>query len=286
MSGNKSTCEPYQEVTDRITAALERGTVPWHRPWSISQGRPMSIDGRPYNGINALLLGLSEYADNRWGTFKTVQAHGGRVRKGERGTFVVFFKPLEVKDESAPNGKRTVPMLRHFYVFNVEQCDGLNIEPLAAATHDVEPVAGADTVLAGYSNAPTVAHGGDRASYSRTADHVQMPIRERFETAGSYYLTLWHELTHSTGHGTRLARSDLAEFERFGDASYSREELVAEIGSAMIAARVGVVAPDIEQSAAYVAGWLRALRDDRRLIVSAASRAQKAGDWILGEQAA
>jgi antirestriction protein ArdC len=113
-----------------------------------------------------------------------------------------------------------------------------------------------------------------------------MPTRERFETAESYYLTLWHELAHSTGHESRLARSDLAEFERFGDASYSREELVAEIGSAMIAARVGVVAPDIEQSAAYVAGWLRALRDDRRLIVTAASRAQKAADWILGGQAA
>jgi antirestriction protein ArdC len=246
----------------------------------------MSIDGRPYTGINALLLGLSEYGDHRWGTFRTVQAHGGRVRKGERGTFVVFFKPLEVKDESAPKGKRTVPMLRHFYVFNVEQCDGLNIEPLAAITHDVEPIAGADGVLSGYGNAPSVGHGGDRACYSRAADHVQMPVRERFESAASYYLTLWHELTHSTGHESRLARADLAEFERFGDACYSREELVAEIGSAMIAARVGIVAPDIEQSAAYVAGWLRALRDDRRLIVTAASRAQKAADWILGERAA
>jgi antirestriction protein ArdC len=284
MSAGKSS-DPYQQVTDRITAALERGTVPWHRPWSVSQGRPMSIDGRPYNGINALLLGLSEYSDHRWGTFKTVQAHGGRVRKRERGTFVVFFKPLEIKDDSAPDGKRTVPMLRHFHVFNVEQCDGLNVEPLAAITHGVEPIAGADSVLAGYSNAPTVAHGGHRACYSRTADHVQMPMRERFETAESYYLTLWHELTHSTGHESRLTRGDLAEFERFGDASYSREELVAEIGSAMIAARAGVVAPDIEQSAAYVAGWLRALRDDRRLVVSAASRAQNAADWILGEQA-
>jgi antirestriction protein ArdC len=283
MSAGQSTrCDPYQEVTDRITAALERGTVPWHRPWSVTQGQPRSLDGRAYHGINALLLGLSEFGDPRWGTFKTVQAHGGNVRKGEHGTFVVFFKPLEVKDAGAPNGKRTVPMLRHFHVFNVDQCDGLEVEPLGAVARDIEPIDAAETVLADYVDAPTVSHSGDRACYSQATDHVQMPARERFESAETYYLTLWHELAHSTGHESRLARSDLAEFERFGDASYSREELCAEIGSAMIAARFGIVQPDIEQSAAYVAGWLRALRDDRRLIVSAASRAQKAADRILG----
>jgi antirestriction protein ArdC len=285
MSAGQSTHrDPYQEVTDRITAALERGTVAWHRPWSASVGQPVSLDGRAYHGINALLLGLSEFGDPRWGTFKTVQAHGGQVRKGEHGQFVVFFKPLEVKDQDAPNGKRTIPMLRHFYVFNVEQCDGLELEPIAGVVRDIEPIEAAESVFTGYNDAPTLAHGGDRACYSRVSDHVQMPMRERFESAESYYLTLWHELTHSTGHETRLARTDLAEFERFGDASYSREELVAEIGSAMIAARVGVVQPDIEQSAAYVAGWLRALRNDKRLVVSAASRAQKAADHILGAE--
>jgi antirestriction protein ArdC len=283
-AGNTTHRDPYQEVTDRITAALERGAVPWHRPWSASVGQPRSIDDRPYNGLNALLLGLSEFGDPRWGTFKTVKAHGGKVRKGEHGTFVVFFKPLEIKDADAPEGKRTVPLLRYFYVFNAEQCDGLELEPLAAPMSDGEPIEAAESVLAGYANAPTVSNGGDRACYSRQADHVQMPMRERFESAESYYLTLWHELAHSSGHESRLARQDLAEFERFGDASYSREELVAEIGSAMIAARVGVVQPDIEQSAAYVAGWLRALRNDKRLVVSAASRAQKAADWILDGQ--
>lgn len=275
--------DPYQEVTNRITAALESGAVPWHRPWSAA-GQPRSVDGRHYNGINALLLGLSEFGDPRWGTFKAIKTHGGSVRKGEHGTFVVFFKPLEIKDQDAPNGKRTVPMLRYFYVFNVEQCDGLELEPIGTAAHDVEPIEAAESVLAGYNSAPTLAHGGDRACYSRAADHVQMPIRERFESAESYYLTLWHELTHSTGHESRLARQDLADFERFGDACYSREELCAEIGSAMIAARAGVVQPDIAQSAAYVAGWLRALRNDKRLIVSAASRAQKAADRILGDR--
>lgn len=283
-AGHSTSRDPYQEVTDRITAALEQGTVPWHRPWSASVGRPRSVDGRPYNGINALLLGLSEFGDPRWGTFKAMKSHGGSVRKGERGTFVVFFKPLEIRDADAPEGKRTVPMLRYFHVFNVEQVDGLELEPVAKPTADVPAIDAAESVAAGYVDAPSLGHGGDRACYSRVSDHVQMPQRNAFESAERYYLTLWHELTHSTGHEKRLARQDLAEFERFGDASYSREELCAEIGSAMVAARVGVVQPDIAQSAAYVAGWLSALRNDKRLIVSAASRAQRAADWILGGQ--
>jgi antirestriction protein ArdC len=275
--------DPYPEVTDRICAALERGTVPWHRPWSAETGQPRSIDGRAYNGVNALLLGLSEYGDPRWGTFRAIKEHGGRVRKGERGTFVVFYKPLVVQDESAPDGVRTVTFLRYFHVFNIEQADGLDLPDVGRERRNVPGIDAADAVLANYPNAPQVSHGGGRACYSRTDDHVRMPERDAFESAAAYYLTLWHELAHSTGHESRLARSDLAEFERFGDASYFREELCAEIGSSMIAARVGVVEPDIEQSAAYIAGWLRALRDDRKLIVSAASRAQKAADWILGE---
>jgi antirestriction protein ArdC len=275
--------DPYQEVTDRICAALAAGTVPWRRPWNIELGQPRSIDGRPYNGVNALLLGLSEFGDPRWGTFRAIKEHGGRVRRGERGAFVVFYKPLKVHDDDAPDGVRTVPFLRHFHVFNVEQADGLDLPPLNSGPREVPPIEAPDAVLAGYPNAPRVSHGGDRASYSRAIDHVSMPQREAFESSASYYLTLWHELTHSTGHESRLARSDLAEFERFGDASYSREELCAEIGSSMIAARVGVIEPDTGQSAAYIAGWLKALRGDRKLIVSAASRAQKAADWILGE---
>lgn len=283
MTHHKTTRDPYQEVTDRITSALESGTVPWHKPWSAPELYPRSIAGRPYNGINALLLGLSEFSDPRWGTFRAIKEHGGRVRKGEHGTFVVFFKPLKVKDESAPDGERTIPMLRFFHVFNVEQCDGLELEPIDRPTREIPVIETAESVYAGYSDAPSLGHGGARACYSRTRDHVQMPARETFESAESYYLTLWHELTHSTGHESRLARQDLAEFERFGDTCYSREELCAEIGSAMIAARVGIVPPNIEQSAAYVAGWLRALRNDKKLVVSAASRAQRAADWILGE---
>jgi antirestriction protein ArdC len=274
----------YQDVTDRITAALETGTVPWHKPWSADAGQPRSLDDRSYNGINAILLGLSPYADPRWGTFKTVQRHGGHVRKGERGSLVVFWKQLQVKDPDAPNGKRSIPMLRHFIVFNADQCDGLEL-PAIERHNDIPGIDGADAVYAGYRGRPPLRHGGGQAFYSSALDYVQMPDRETFESAESYYLTQWHELIHSTGHDRRLARADLAGMAKFGDACYSREELCAEIGSAMIAAHTGVVAPDIDQSAAYVGGWLRALRNDKKLVVSAAARAQHAADHVLGVEA-
>lgn len=273
--------DPYQEVTDRITAALEAGTVPWRRPWSADHGQPRSLDGRTYSGINSILLGFSPFADPRWGTFQTVKRHGGTVRKGEKGTFVVFFKALEIKDESAPKGKRTIPMLKYFHVFNAAQCDGLEL-PALERRSDIPGIAGADTVLQGYKGRPRVSHGGPQAFYSPMLDYVQMPDRETFVSADAYYLTLWHELAHSTGHERRLARADLAGMAKFGDACYSREELCAEMSSAMIAARTGVVAPNIDQSASYIAGWLRALKSDKKMVVSAAARAQRAADHILG----
>src|SRR5205085_4307756 len=126
--------------------------------------------------------------------------HGGGVRKGERGTFVVFFKPLVVKDQDAPNGVRTIPFLRHFHVFNIEQADGLDLPALDTKRSEVPAIDAADAVLANYPDAPTVSHGGARACYSRTEDRVRMPERDAFESGTPYYLMLWHELTHSTRH--------------------------------------------------------------------------------------
>jgi antirestriction protein ArdC len=255
--------------------------VPWRKPWAVDAGMPRSLDGRTYTGINSMLLGMSPYGDPRWGTFQTVKRHGGTVRKGEKGWLVVFFKQLRVTDKDTGKPK-SIPMLRHFVVFNVAQCEGLELPALERRT-DHPGIDGADSVLSGYRGRPRLRHGGDRACYSPFFDQVEMPDRETFESLESYYLTLWHELTHSTGHEKRLARADLEGMARFGDACYSREELCAEIGSAMIAARTGVVAPNIDQSAAYIANWLTALRNDKKLIVSAASRAQRSTDLILGK---
>jgi antirestriction protein ArdC len=275
----------YQEVTDRIVSALENGTVPWHRPWNPAAGMPRNaFDNRAYTGMNTLLLGMSEYTDPRWGTFKAISAHGGKVRKGQASTLVIFFKQIRIKDTDPGTGAdqvKKIPMLKHFNVFNVEQAEGLDLPELPQTNNDLEPLQAAEAIMASYPEPPAFQTGGAQAYYDPARDLVNMPPIETFESAEAYALTQWHEAVHSTGHSSRLDREDLTDSKKFGDHSYSREELTAEIGSAMIAARTGIVPPDIDQSAAYIASWLRVLRGDKKLIVSAAARAQKAADWIL-----
>lgn len=278
--------DTYQEVTDQIVAALEAGRVPWRRPWNVDVGQPRSIDGRPYRGINALLLGMSEFDDPRWGTFNAIRRHGGHVRRGERSTLVVLWKPIDVRDADAPGGKRRVLMLRYFRVFNVAQAAGMELEPMerGAGLESDEVTAAAEGVAAEYPAPPTLSYGGTSAHYVPARDHVQIPPLASFESARGFATTLFHELVHSTGHESRLNRDELMASNGFGSEPYSREELVAEIGAGMVAAGVGIE-PDYRQSAAYIGSWLAALRNDKKLIVSAAARAQKATDWILGTPA-
>lgn len=271
--------DTYQEVTDRIVSALEAGEVPWRRPWRSEVGQPRSIDGRAYRGINALLLGMSEYGDPRWGTFAGIKRHGGKVRKGERSTLVVLWKPLRVKDKESGE-PRQILMLKYFRVFNIEQCDGLALDALPEFVPDMT----AEEVYTNYPAPPSLSHGASGAWYMPAPDHVDMPRREAFESPRAYYTTLFHELTHSTGHTSRLNRPEIMERNGFGSEPYSREELVAEIGAGMLAAAVGIE-PDYPQSAAYLKSWLTALKSDRKLIVSAAARAQKAADHILNRTA-
>lgn len=280
------TRDTYEEVTDRIVAALESGRVPWRRPWRAEVGQPRSLDGRPYRGINALLLGMSDYSDPRWGTFAGVKRHGGNVRKGERSTIVVLWKPIKVKDPDADGGKRDALMLRYFRVFNAEQCDGLALPELDRGDELAPDLISdtAATVHANYADGPILFHGGRSAFYRPSDDAVHMPDVERFESTARYATTLFHELVHSTGHASRLNRAELMESNGFGSKPYSKEELTAEIGAGMVAASVGID-PDYPQSAAYIASWLTALRNDKRLIISAAARAQKAADWILNAAA-
>jgi len=281
----------YQHVTDAIVTQLEAGTVPWRRPWDPTVGQPRNaFTSRPYSGINSVLLGLEPYNDPRWGTYKQIAEHGGQVRKGEHGSLVVFYKPIDKRpsgddDTTAAtekNERRRYLLLKSYTVFNTTQADGLDLPDLDTATVDrVEPLAAADAVLTGYNNPPSVRHNSTSATYNPAADAVATPPIEAFKSAEAFYLCLWHELAHSSGHPDRLNRPDLTA-GRFGDRAYAREELTAEVTSAMIAARTGIVAPDIENTAAYIAGWLTALHDDTHLVVIAAGRAQKAADHILG----
>jgi antirestriction protein ArdC len=278
----------YEVITSRIIQQLESGVAPWHKPWKArgKNGLPRNlISGREYRGINVWTLLSSGYANPQWLTFRQARQLDGHVRQGEVGFPVVYWKfgRREVEDGDEIMEKRSVLCL-YYTVFNTEQCEGLKIraaEPTENQPH-VQPIKACEQVVADCRGKPVIKHGGDCASYSKVLDYVQMPERICFDSGEKYYSTLFHELTHSTGHPARLNRASLMDFERFGDQNYSREELVAEMGAAFLAGYCGIENRIINNSAAYLANWLNALQKDSRLVLVAASQTQKAADLILG----
>lgn len=274
----------YQEVTDRIVAALEAGTVPWLRPWrddaSGSALEPYNAaTSRPYNGVNLLILGSMPFADLGWLTFKQALDLGGNVRKGERGTGVVFWKFDRVKDEETGEEK-TVPFARMYTVFNVSQCE--NLDP-AKVKRPAAPVEGQTDMNAVATRVGAIVrHGGNKAFYTTAGDFVQMPSLSAFKSADHYQGVLAHELTHWTGHRSRCNREFGA---RFGDRAYAFEELVAEIGSAFLCARQCIPLETL-QHPSYVASWLEVLKGDKRAIFTASSKAKEAASLLMADAAA
>lgn len=274
----------YDIVTERIITVLESGTVPWQKPWR-SNGLDIprnAVSNRPYHGINVLLLGWAGFDDLRFLTYNQAKARGTSVRKGEKGHTIVFWSFIPDKT----NPEKSVPILRYYTVFNVSQVEDIDalklVAPVAVNTNWV-PIDEAQAIADAYPSGPSVTHnGGDRAYYRRSTDSISIPLVSSFTSADEYYSTLFHELTHSTGHESRLDR--LEDNAGFGCESYAKEELVAELGSAFLCAHAGID-NTIANSAAYIAGWLRALKSDPRLIVSAAGQAQKAATLILNETA-
>ena len=269
----------YQIITDQILAKLESGTIPWRKPWSSVKAsggtRPRNLEGRCYSGSNWFLLGMLDYQTPIFGTYKMIQAAGGQVRKGEKGIPVVYWKMLDCKDEKEPSKVKKVPMLRYYMVFNVEQCDGLNLpEPEPMAPFD--PIQDAEAIWNRYAGKPSLKHGGDRACYIPALDSIHLPEPGTFIDPASYYNTLFHEMGHSTGHESRLNR-ELSQVQE----KYSREELIAELSAAFLSAQCGLDST-LDQSAAYIANWLGFLKSDPKAFVLAAGKAQKAADRILG----
>ena len=274
----------YASVTQQIITALEAGTPPWVCPWDRGHGCALPANlstSRPYRGINVLLLNLQQmargYTLNRWITYSQARALGGCVRRGETGTGIVFFKMME-RDEAAndPGQRRVIPLLRSFTVFNAAQVDGLP-EALTAVPAPPEgwtPIGAADELLA--RSGAVIRHGGDRAFYRPADDVIQLPLPAVFPQASRYYATALHELTHWTGHPDRCHRP---LGRRHGIDAYAFEELIAEMGSAFLTNHCGL--PGQLQHASYVASWLAALRNDKRLIFAAASQAQRAADYLL-----
>jgi len=280
----------YQIVTDKIVAMLEAGVVPWRRPWTSAELPRNLVTKKPYRGINHFLLSATMHVSPFWLTLKQVNELGGSVRKGEQSTVIVFWKIDQKEGETDDTGNEETQrrfLLRYYRVFNLEQCDlpQARLDKLPKIeTHEHDPIEAAELIIANMPQRPELETAGSKAFYSSLTDRVTMPARELFTSAEEYYATLLHELTHSTGHTKRLARETINEAAPFGSATYSKEELCAEMGSAYLCAEAGISAPVIENQAAYVAGWLRKLRDDRKLLVYAAAQAQKAADFVIGRQ--
>lgn len=267
----------YQSVTDKIVAKLESGEIPWVRPWDGKPAMPANaVTGRPYSGINTLILWLSAqeraYPTHGWMTFKQAGDIGASVRKGEKATPVAFVKFLEGEEE-----QKKTPVLRTFYVFNTAQLENL---PAAYQPQEPEPREHDETYEAALRFSRNcgvkIEYGAERCCYIPSRDMIQMVDYGRFTDDGSFFGVLYHELVHATGHKERLNR----EYgKRFGDAKYAFEELVAELGSAFLSTRYGF-APE-HRSAAYVQSWLKVLKEDKRAIFSAASYASHAADYLV-----
>jgi antirestriction protein ArdC len=270
----------YQDVTNRIVAAIEAGTLPRVRPWSVSDHRPRNAaTKRPYRGMNSILLGLEAqlrgYANNAWLTYKQAAALNGQVRGGETGTAIVLYKLHEI-DAKNDETKRVVPLMRSFTVFNVAQIDGLpQPTPTARPALAWDPHVEAELLLA--SSGADIRVSNAFAYYHPSKDAMYLPAKESFTDQGAYYATALHELTHWTGHKSRCSR-DLSG--RFGNDAYAVEELIAEMGSAFLCAHCRL--DGRLQHAAYLHSWLQVLKADKRAIFTASAKAQQAADYLLG----
>lgn len=282
----------HQRITDAIIAQLETGVRPWTQPWasSTSVTRPLRHDGTPYSGVNIILLWAE--AANRgfnsatWMTFRQALAFGAHVRKGEKGSTVVYANKLvrTETDDAGEETERRIPFLKAYTVFNVEQIDGLPEAYAPVPPVPINPDARIAEVETFFSNCRAdIRHGGGSAFYAPEPDYVQMPPFETFHDAHGYYATLGHEMTHWTRHASRLDR-DFGR-TRWGDANYAREELVAELGAAFLCADLGLALEPREDHAGYIGHWLQVLHDDKRFIVSAATHAQRAVAWLHDLQA-
>jgi antirestriction protein ArdC len=278
----------YSIITDQIIRQLESGVAPWHKPWRAEL--PVNlVSGKPYRGLNVFLLGCQGYGSRYWLTFNQAAKLGGHVRKGERSSLVTFWHIGEEKiiRDSDGNQRKSKPFLLRFYrVFNVEQTEGIADKlGLTGASPRVPDLEQCEAIVSGMPNPPK-REQSNRAWYRPSTDTVGMPARGLFSSAEEYYSTLFHELTHSTGHSSRIGREGIEQLNTFGSESYSREELIAEMGAAMLCGVTGIEQATIQNSAAYLKTWIERLKSDSRLLVSAASAAQKASDYILGKSPA
>lgn len=274
----------YQIITEQILNALEKGTVPWRKPWSVAgSGVPQRLGGAPYRGLNALLLWMTAYGSPYFVTFNQVSKAGGKVRKGEKGHLItaMFPQTKTLTNEQGEEQEVTTGFkVRYYKVWNLEQLEHLgSLKVPATGTREFTPVQEAEAIIAAWADKPTIQHQYQRAFYRPADDLINMPARDSFISDAEYYCTLFHEFIHATE--SRVGRTEYDPANR--KLSYAFEELVAEIGASILMSQVGLFRETIDNSAAYIAGWKAALKGDSYLIIRAASEAQKGVDYILGK---
>jgi antirestriction protein ArdC len=286
--------DAYQIVTDKIINLLEDGVVPWRRPWT-STGLPRNlVSKKRYRGVNVFLLSASKYVSPFWLTMRQANELGGHIRKGEESTAIVFWKIDDVRQstedldaEETEQKTRRRFLLRLYRVWNLEQCElpqALLDKLPKMETHQHDPIDAVEKIIAGMPNPPEIVRGGSKAFYSPLTDRITLPPRELFISAEEEACTTLHECSHAAGASKRLNRESITEAAPFGSPTYSLEELVAELSAAYLCAEAGISNAVIANQAAYVSGWLKALRGNRRLLIFAAAQAQNAADFILNRK--
>jgi antirestriction protein ArdC len=272
----------YEVITNEIIRKLEEGVIPWRKPWSAHLDVPQNLVSRkPYRGGNIFLLMMQGYDCPFWLTFNQAKKLGGHVRKGETSTPVIYWNWVDIDEEQADGSikRKKLPFLRTYRVFNALQCEGIKIPQIKDSRRGHDPIAAAEAIVDGMPNRPEIEFTTlDRACYSPLRDQIQMPKAELFHEDAEFYSTLFHEMGHSTGHSSRLNRPIL---NRHGDEKYSKEELIAEMTAAFLCAEAEILNRTLDNSAAYIASWIKVLKGDPKLVVCAAAQAQKAADFIL-----
>jgi antirestriction protein ArdC len=279
----------YQMVTDRVIEQMQQGIIPWHRPWTgAADGAMNYVTRRPYSLLNQLLLGR----DGEWLTWKQIQDCGGKLKKGAKAGMVVYYGKFVAKEEKADGTveEKEIPVLKYYNVFHLSDCTGIESKIENDVHTTTRPIDAAEDIIIGYltsEDAPRFHNDqpSNRAYYAPSTDTVVVPMISQYDIAEEYYSTTFHELTHSTMKESRCNRRAENERAAFGSANYSREELVAELGAAMLCTVSGLDNDKaFKNSVAYLQGWLKALKNDNKMMVWAASRAEKAARYIMGEK--
>lgn len=289
--GKKRTnADVYRDVTNKMIEALKLGRIPWQKPWTGGIMPMNYVSGKAYRGINLWITMAMPYESPYWVTYKQAKKLGGNVKKGEKGTKITYWNIFrkEVEDkETGEKKKKAFFFLKEYTVFNAEQTEGIEFKepqkPEGAETFD-----NAEQLIELYEDKPRVKFSstGDKACYSPMFDDITMPERDLFKSTEGFYSTYFHELAHSTGHESRLAREGVTNFDRFGSHQYSKEELVAEMSACFMMSICGLAVEPSDNSKAYINGWIEKLQSDPKVLFRAAKEAEKACDHMMGVESA